>query len=405
MNWKQEVLRRIKPTMDEEEALHARITGFLKEVNRAGGDARAVLGGSGAKGTWLKGQHDADVFVLFPGKYKSESLADILEKRLKRLKKSFQRLHGSRDYFRVQEHNFVFEIIPILKINKAREAQNITDVSPLHAAWVKKSSEKMRDEIRIAKAFCKAQGCYGAESYIRGFSGYVLEILVIYYGSFEKLLKAAVRWEEKQVIDAGKLYKGDVWMEMNAAKLQSPLIVVDPVDKSRNAAAALSKEKWLLFKKKAAEFLKRPGVVFFEKKEVSFDKLRGNIVWVEVESHAGKEDKVGAQLLLAFEFLKKRLEDFGIVNCGWEWDQLRKGTFWFVVKKKDKERVELRRGPPVELEKHAAAFRKKHKKTVVKGGVVFAPVAVKDYRVKDAVKTAMKEVYFKEKVKRVVSSR
>lgn len=93
MNWKQEVLRRIKPTMDEEEALHARITGFLKEVNRAGGDARAVLGGSGAKGTWLKGQHDADVFVLFPGKYKSESLADILEKRLKKFKKSFQRLH------------------------------------------------------------------------------------------------------------------------------------------------------------------------------------------------------------------------------------------------------------------------------------------------------------------------
>ena len=45
---------------------------FIEKVNRMLGDAPAVLGGSGAKGTWLKNQHDADVFVLFPAKYKSD---------------------------------------------------------------------------------------------------------------------------------------------------------------------------------------------------------------------------------------------------------------------------------------------------------------------------------------------
>ena len=403
--WKQEVLQRIKPTADEEKALYEKISVFLSEVNRTAGDAHAMLGGSGAKGTWLKGQHDADIFVLFPyEQYKENSaqLADILEKRLKKMNKRFERLHGSRDYFRFKERNFMFEVVPILKINNARDAVNITDVSPLHAAWVNKNSkDKIRDDIRIVKAFCKAQRCYGAESYIRGFSGYVLEILIIYYGSFEKLLKAAVKWEEKQVIDAGKLYKkGVVWMEMNEAKLHSPLIVVDPVDKSRNAAAALSKEKWLLFKKKAAAFLKKPNSSFFEKKEVTFDKLKGNVVWIEVEGNEGKEDKIGAQLLLAFEFLKNKLKDFCITNSGWEWNE--HAVFWFVVKKKEKERLELRKGPPLDLEKHVAIFKKKHKNVVVKDGMIFAKLAVKDYKLNDFVRQVLKEEYFKEKVKKVV---
>ena len=401
--WKQEVLSRIKPAAEEEKALNDKISDFLSDVNRAAGDAQAILGGSGAKGTWLKGQHDADIFVLFPyEKYKerSDQLAEILEKRLKNMKKRFQRLHGSRDYFRFKERDFIFEAVPILKINNARDAVNITDVSPLHARWVK-SKRNIADEIRLAKAFCKAQRCYGAESYIRGFSGYVLEILVIYYGSFEKLLKAAVKWEEKQVIDADKLYKREeVWMAMNKAKLHSPLIVVDPVDKSRNAAAALSKEKWLMFKKKAATFLKKPSAAFFERKEVHFDKLKGNVIWIEVEGNEGKEDKVGAQLLLAFEFLKKKLKNFSVTSCGWEWNK--KAVFWFVVKKKETEKFELRKGPPLELEQHVAMFKKKHKKCVVKKGVVFAKLAVKHYKLKDFVKGIVKEAYFKEKVKRVV---
>ena len=33
---------------------------------------------------------------------------------------------------------FTFEIIPILDIRKSEQAKNITDVSPLHAIWVKK---------------------------------------------------------------------------------------------------------------------------------------------------------------------------------------------------------------------------------------------------------------------------
>ena len=58
--------------------------------------------------------------------------------------------------------------------------------------------KKMKDKdvllgIRIAKAFCHANNSYGAESYINGFSGYALELLVYYYGSFLKFIKGIIQ--------------------------------------------------------------------------------------------------------------------------------------------------------------------------------------------------------------------
>jgi len=84
----------------------------------------------------------------------------------------------------MEKAGILFEFIPVVTIHKASDAQNITDISPLHVAWVNKHIGKLRNDIRLAKLFCKAQGLYGAESHIRGFSGYLLELLVIAYGGF-----------------------------------------------------------------------------------------------------------------------------------------------------------------------------------------------------------------------------
>src|SRR3989344_5865150 len=103
--------------------------------------------------------------------------------------KNAVRIHGSRDYFVVKENNnFEFEIIPTLKIKKPSEAKNIIDLSYFHVNYVrnKLKNKKLADEIKLAKAFIHYSDCYGAESYINGFSGYAVELLVIYYGSFTK---------------------------------------------------------------------------------------------------------------------------------------------------------------------------------------------------------------------------
>ena len=61
---------------------------------------------------------------------------------------------------------------------------------------------------------------------------------------------------------------------MNKSKTQSPLIIVDPVQPDRNASAAVSREKFGVFKHKAKKFLERPGEKFFEIKKLSIKELK-----------------------------------------------------------------------------------------------------------------------------------
>src|SRR3989338_2485664 len=189
------VLQSIKPSKREQKETKETIAEFLQKLNKNLPAAKAILGGSGAKGTWLAGNHDVDIFVLFNyKKYKEQSthLSLLLEPVLRKTfpKIAFVRLHGSRDYFQMDYNHLHFEIVPILAITKAEEAKNITDISPLHTKWVNKHSSKLKEDILLAKQFLKANRLSGAESSLSGFSGYVVEIVIIYYGSFEQFLNA-----------------------------------------------------------------------------------------------------------------------------------------------------------------------------------------------------------------------
>jgi len=91
-----EVLEDIKPSNEYERDILDKAKNIIDKINKSIKDAKAVLGGSGAKGTWLK-TFDADIFVKFnynKFKDKSDKLSDILEKFLK---KNFKitKLHGS----------------------------------------------------------------------------------------------------------------------------------------------------------------------------------------------------------------------------------------------------------------------------------------------------------------------
>ena len=264
-------------------------------------NASAEIGGSLAKGTLLKGDYDVDVFVKFPKKYATEKLADRLEKILKPLNP--ERVHGSRDYFRKKDRGIQYEIVPVYDIRSRKEAVNITDASPLHAAWVNlqtKEKPELKDDIRLSKLFCKACGVYGAESYIKGFSGHVLDIITIHFGSFEKLIRSAAKWKEKEVVDFYDVYRGEALKKLNKSKIQSPLIVIDPIDPERNAAAALSEEMFAKFVGCAKAFAKKPSAKFFERKKFSLNKAKKkNSIVLAVTALKGKKDIVGSKLLLS----------------------------------------------------------------------------------------------------------
>lgn len=404
------VLKEIKPTSAEEKAVLAIASAVMQKIRIP--NAAPVLGGSFAKGTWLKGNYDVDIYVKFSkAVYSGKNISIILEKELKKSFKELELLHGSRDYFQLKMKDFKVEIVPIIEINHADEAENITDVSLLHVKWVS-HHRQLLDDMRMAKAFFKANRIYGAESYIQGFSGYVLEILIVYYSGFEELIENIAKWEvsKRVVIDIEGYHKGKALIaELNKAKLFSPLILIDPVQKDRNASAGLS---WEVYEKAIAlakSYLKKPSLKFFEKENITKALLKKKagknaFFMIEAKPVEGKRDIVGAKLLKCFEFLKKELvsNEFKVLESGWEWEK--DAVFWFIVPK-EKLSVSYRHfGPPVAEAERLKQFKEAWhaRKVLEKEGRAYVLAKRKFRDAKSLLKSVVKDEYVKERVKGVI---
>jgi len=368
--------------------------------------ATAFVGGSVGKGTWLPGISDIDFFILFDYeayKDKSAQLSDFAGRVLKKAFGKITRLHGSRDYFSADYKGIYSEFVPVLKIKSTKEAKNLTDFSPLHVRWIKskiKRNQRLQTEVRLAKQFFKSVEVYGAESYISGFSGHAIEILTIYYGGFLNLLKNALKWREKQVFDAEKRFKNEkeVFETLNESKLQSPLILIDPVEPGRNALAALNKENFYKLKGAAKAFLAKPHLSFFREKNFSVETLRREkshrkLIVAETKPTRGKPDVVGCELLGKFNKIKSEFEknDFKILESGWHWPEHGPAIFWFYFPNHWLEKTKLHFGPPASMKEFAAKFRKKWKKVKIIKGVLATEVKRKyvtpERLIKDLIRT------------------
>ncbi len=400
-NIQQEVIKRYAGEKDAIKKVMPVLQTIRAQIKKQKVNADVVMGGSVAKGTHLKDEYDCDVFIRFDKKtYLNKNISDITQRILTLLKP--RRVHGSRDYFLVSDN---VEIVPVLKIKSAQELVNVTDASPLHVSWALhaiKKKKMLREEIITTKTFCKAQGVYGAESYIRGFSGHSIDILTMHYGSFLKLATAATKWNKKKVvIDIAK--HGTAVDELNTSKTEGPLILIDPIQNNRNAAAALSAEKFLLFSKACRDFLRKPSIDFFEMKKPDIEKLRklDNSVVLEAESLAGKEDVVGAKLLKVFEYCTQKIQEFSVKESGWHWDKEKKAHFWFICNTDKLPAYFEREGPPVTMKDHAAQFRQKYKQTVTRNGKLFAKVKREKILLIEYAREIVESAYVTEKVESI----
>lgn len=351
------VLKKIKPGRKEEQEIQRIAKRIIRSLKIK--KTKVMLGGSLAKGTWLKGNHDIDIYVKFDQEfYAGMDISKILQDHFPKGRV----VHGSRDYIQVEQKEYTIELIPIMDIRKVEDADNITDISPFHTKWVMKH-KKYRNDIRLAKAFAKANHLYGAESFIKGFSGYAIEVLTIHYKGFNNLLKNATKWHAREVIDTMRYHKGNV--TLNEAKMHSPLILVDPVQATRNVTAVLSREKYDLFIKKAKEYRARPSEQFFVKEPFSLEnimqKKKGKLISLRVKPLEGKRDVVGAKLLKSFEFLKKELEahDFLVKDAGWHWDDI--ALLWFIIDQKPLSPKVKHDGPPLREKERLEHFKEKWK--------------------------------------------
>lgn len=380
------VLNEIKPSEEEVKLIDKEtrnfVSDFRKLLKSKKINAEVFVGGSYAKDTMVKkGVYDIDVFVRFDKSYDDGELSDLTKGLLKD-KWVYKVVHGSRDYFQININEFLFlEVVPVRKISKPDEAVNTTDLSYRHVKWINKNvkTKKILNDIKIAKAFAHGCDCYGAESYISGFSGYALELLVYHYKGFLNFLKAVNRMKDKVFIDIKKYYKNknELLIEINDAKMYSPIVLIDPTFKERNALAALSQETFDKFREYSKAFIKKPSVAFFEPEKINFDlekqdakKKKLDFIVLEISTEKQEGDVAGSKLLKFYRHLSLEIERFfEIKKKGFEYNNGNHAKIFFSAKPKKKI---IFVGPFKKDKKHVTAFRKKHKGVYEKAGRLYA---------------------------------
>ncbi len=261
------VLEKIKPSPEEYkkgyhiyEIVKNELEKSLKRNNVAG---KISLQGSFAKDTWISGELDIDVFVLFPEHYDEEWLKDT---GFKIILEAFQNYnyvvkYAAHPYITVRIEDVDVDIVPAFEVSDPSKIKSAVDRTPYHTKYVKlKLTGKQRDEVRLLKKFMKGIGVYGAEIKVEGFSGYLVELLIIHYGSFRETLTNASDWRPPIIIDIEGYYTPRDLVKKFRGK---DLIVIDPVDPNRNVAAAVSKKSLATFIAASRRYLERPSLTYF----------------------------------------------------------------------------------------------------------------------------------------------
>lgn len=253
----EETLSAIRPTREEHDhvwEIAARLLAAIEKSQKAEG----MVVGSVARHTWVHGDRDLDVFMLFDPSLSREDL----ERQGLALARSIAGHYTDTFHEKYAEHPYInatidgldVDLVPCFRVESAARIQSAVDRTPFHTRYITEKITGLIDDVLLLKRFTKAGGVYGSDQMTEGFSGYLCELLVLHYGGFSPLLEAASQWRPHTVID----------IEHHAAKeFDEPLVVIDPVDPRRNVSAAVSLDKMAGFIELARGYLASPSAAFF----------------------------------------------------------------------------------------------------------------------------------------------
>ena len=314
------ILNDIKPTAEESEEINevsSRLINFLNETCiEEGIDAKMALVGSVAKNTALKGKFDIDIFMAFPLDTDKEYLKEmglyLAHKCSDAFDGEYSHHYASHPYVTSIIDGYVVDMVPCYEIEDGSQLKSAVDRTILHTRYVKANlSDGQEDEVLLLKKFMQMTGTYGSEFKVGGFAGYLCELLIIHYGSFEETLKAATKWSFGYSIDlenygTSKLFK-------------DPLIVIDPTDMNRNVGAALRLDKMGEFIQSARNYLSSdnkkdyfyPLMRSLNKDEIikEFEKRNGDIITIRFDIPDIPLDTLHPQLRKTTEALERKLND------------------------------------------------------------------------------------------------
>lgn len=254
------VRERVSPDSEARERVRT-VADELRERTLAALDTMAVEGdvelvGSTARGTWLAGDRDVDVFVRFPTDISREDLQEYGLAVGHEVLEDGREEYAEHPYVTGEYEGFAVDIVPCYAVDSAADIRTAVDRTPFHNDYLaERLDEESAGEIRVAKAFLKAIETYGSDLRTRGFSGYLVELLVLEYDGFRGLIEAAAAWHPPVELDpAGH----------GRAEFRDPLVVIDPTDPERNVAAVCSDENVARLQHYARDLLADPREELFE---------------------------------------------------------------------------------------------------------------------------------------------
>jgi tRNA nucleotidyltransferase (CCA-adding enzyme) len=371
-----EVLRRVNPSESEQKKVQALAEKLTEKVEKAAKEKRVEaevrVEGSVAKNTWLRDCPEIDVFMRVPTSMPREAFGTVC------LEIAKEATEGYRQIERFAEHPYLeavtedgvwVNVVPCYRVKRGGWV-SATDRTPFHTDYVKPLlDDRKGGEVRLLKRFMKGVGVYGAEIKVGGFSGYLCELLVLNYGSFVEVLRSAADWKEGTTID----YEGHYERPDDAKKLfEEPFVMVDPVDKRRNVAAAVRKERLDEFTAASRAFLKTPDIKFFYPPQaealeptelLNRISARGSaIVFVSFEACPAVPDVLWGQLYKSQRALRKliRQHDFTVLRDTVWSNEKTLNAFVFEVENRFLPNIKRHIGPPLRKKEDCEKFLQKH---------------------------------------------
>ena len=367
-------LQKITPSEQEAKQLNAVVEKVKETTNNIIKPLgyEFVLAGSFSRNTWLSHKKEFDIFILFPESHSREDLEkdglEIGKKIVSKLKGKYEIAYAEHPYTRAKIEGFDVDLVPAYKVESAEKIKSAVDRTPFHNKYLDIHLGNLAPEVRLLKKFCKSIGVYGSDLKTQGFSGYLCELLVINYKSFQNLAKRAPQWwvPGKTFIDLENIYKG------NRKEFEhQPLVVIDPVDPKRNVAASVSPSNFIKLLKACQQFVASPSEKMFFSEDPKPNKanllkqikLRGTkLILLEFSRPKVVDDIIYSQLRKAAKRLAGILKEQEFVSIGqdafagekkcyillelevWKLPNIRKVT-----------------GPPIFVPTHSEEFIKKYK--------------------------------------------
>src|SRR5215472_269845 len=363
----EQALHRYEPSAEDVKNLTkiANETKALVSGCRSPKVVEVVLGGSFAKGTWLKDEVDIDIFVKID--------TSVSDKEFEHLGKEIglQSLKEYETCLRYSDHPYVEAIVSGVRVNivpcynvQKGKWRSAADRSPFHTDYIKKNlDDEKKNHVRLLKRFLKSMAVYGADIATEGFSGYVSEIFILKYGSFESVLQAiSCIGPENKVISIDAL---DV---STLKKFESQIIIIDPIDHNRNLGTAISSESIGKFILAARSFLEKPSFDFFVKKEKKaidhYNELYSNLVVVEFSYKNRSPDVIWGQLKRSVNAIYKQLclANFKVVRSVTVTDEEENAAFVFLIESINLPAYTQKIGPKIFMKEETANFILKSQK-------------------------------------------